>query len=120
VFSLPFLAAEAFGLWQFAQTTSPLAVLCVFLIVPLNVRFYRLMKAPTIKGRKIMDQHLGLNMYLSAAEKDRLNRLNPPEKNPEVFEKFLPYALALDVEPAWCDLTARSSIDLCTWECPSN
>jgi len=27
-----------------------------------------------------------------------MNRIHPPEQTPETFEKFLPYALALDVE----------------------
>lgn len=102
-FSLPFLAGEGFGLWVFATATSPPAVLCIFAIVLLNILFYHLMKAPTIKGRRTMDQIEGLKLYLSVAEKDRLNQLNPPEKTPEVFEKFLPYALALDVEQEWCE-----------------
>lgn len=103
LFSLPFLAGEGFGLWVFASATSIPAVLCIFTIVLLNILFYHLMKAPTIRGRRIMDQIEGLKLYLSVAEKDRLNHLNPPEKTPEVFERFLPYALALDVEQAWCE-----------------
>ena len=103
LFSLPFLAGEGFGLWVFANATSLAAVLCIFTIVLLNILFYHLMKAPTIKGRRTMDQIEGLKLYLSVAEKDRLNQLNPPEKTPEVFEKFLPYALALDVEQEWCE-----------------
>jgi uncharacterized membrane protein len=35
------------------------------------------------------------------AEKDRLEALNPPNVTPEVFEKFLPYAIALDCENQW-------------------
>ncbi len=103
LFAMPFLAGEGFGLWVFANATSIPAVLCIFSIVLLNILFYHLMKAPTIKGRRTMDQIEGLKLYLSVAEKDRLNQLNPPEKTPEVFEKFLPYALALDVEQDWCD-----------------
>ncbi|MDD2866772.1 MAG: DUF2207 domain-containing protein, partial [Candidatus Omnitrophica bacterium] len=45
----------------------------------------------------------GFRMYLSVAEKDRLNILNPPEKTPQLFEKYLPYALALDVEVEWAE-----------------
>jgi uncharacterized membrane protein len=29
--------------------------------------------------------------------------LHPPEKTPELFEKYLPYAIALDVENHWAD-----------------
>ncbi len=102
-FSLPFVGFEGFGIWAFSTATSPLAVLAIFIIVALNILFYHLMKAPTIRGRRIMDQIEGLKLYLCVAEKDRLNELNPPEKTPEVFEKFLPYALALDVEQSWCE-----------------
>ena len=42
-------------------------------------------------------------MYLGVAEEDRLNALNPPEKTPELFERFLPYAVALDVENRWAE-----------------
>jgi uncharacterized membrane protein len=35
------------------------------------------------------------------AEKDRLNLENPPDRTPELFDRFLPYALALDVEQQW-------------------
>ena len=48
-----------------------------------------------------MDQIEGFRQYLSVAEEDRLEYLNPPKKTPELFEKFLPYAIALDVENAW-------------------
>jgi uncharacterized membrane protein YgcG len=47
-------------------------------------------------------QHLdGLKLYLGVAEKDRLAFHNAPEKNPQLFEKLLPYAIALGVEEAW-------------------
>jgi uncharacterized membrane protein len=48
-----------------------------------------------------MDRIEGFRQYLGVAEEDRLNALNPPDKTPELFEKFLPYAIALDVENRW-------------------
>jgi len=59
------------------------------------------LQAPSVEGRKIMDQIEGFRDYLGVAEEDRLNSLNPPDKTPELFERFLPYAIALDVENAW-------------------
>ncbi len=76
---------------------------CLALLFLINVVFFRLLKAPTAKGRRLMDEIEGFRMYLDVAEKDRLNLLNPPEETPELFEKYLPYALALDVEQRWAE-----------------
>jgi len=103
LFSLPFFAGEAFGLWTFSTAVSPLATLALFLIILVNAIFYHLLKAPTLTGRKLMDQIDGFKLYLSVAEKDRLNLLNPPDRTPELFERYLPYALALDVEQEWSE-----------------
>lgn len=46
-------------------------------------------------------------MYLTAAEQARLELLHPPERTRELFEKYLPYALALDVENEWCEQFAE-------------
>jgi uncharacterized membrane protein len=51
----------------------------------------------------LMDQLDGFADYLSVAEKDRMNFHNPPQRTPELFERFLPYALALGVEQAWSE-----------------
>ena len=59
------------------------------------------LQSATKDGRKVMDQIEGFRQYLSVAEEDRLEYLNPPKKTPELFEKFLPYAIALDVENSW-------------------
>jgi uncharacterized membrane protein YgcG len=60
-----------------------------------------LLKAPSKAGRKAMDDIEGFRQYLGVAEEDRLDALNPPDKTPELFEKFLPYAVALDCHNAW-------------------
>ncbi len=101
LFALPFFVGEGIGIWLFASAASPLATGTVLFAGFLNAVFYHLLKAPTLTGRKLMDRIEGFKQYLAVAEKDRLNLLNPPEKTPQLFEKFLPYALALDVEQAW-------------------
>jgi len=75
----------------------------VILLVLSNVLFAWLLKARTPLGRKAMDEIEGFRLYLSVAEADRLNRLNPPDRTPELFERFLPYALALGVEQEWSE-----------------
>jgi len=106
-FALPFFAGELFGLWAFSSAVSPLAAVTIVVIIAINALFYHLLKAPTLAGRKLMDEIEGFKLYLSAAEKERLNILNPPEKTPELFEKYLPYALALDVENEWSEQFAE-------------
>ncbi|MGD8382251.1 MAG: DUF2207 domain-containing protein, partial [Syntrophobacterales bacterium] len=115
LFALPFFAGELFGLWAFSSAVSPLAAVTIVVIIAINAIFYHLLKSPTLRGRKLMDEIEGFKLYLSVAEKERLNILNPPEKTPELFEKYLPYALALDVENEWseqfAEVLAAASID---------
>jgi len=73
------------------------------LIVILHVIFFFLMRAPSIKGRRLLDKLEGFKLYLEVAEQDDLNLKNPPDKTPELFEKYLPFALALGVEQAWAE-----------------
>lgn len=101
LFILPFLAGEVFGLFLLAKFTS--LSFGIFLIATgiLHGVFVHLMKAPTFAGRRLMDQVEGFKMLLGAVDGDRLNRTMPPQQTPQTFEKFLPYALALDVEQDW-------------------
>jgi uncharacterized membrane protein YgcG len=80
-----------------------LAMLTPILIAPLIAMSFYLLKAPTVQGRKVMDEIEGFKQYLGVAEEDRLNYLHPPEKTPELFERYLPYAVALDVENRWAE-----------------
>ena len=48
-----------------------------------------------------MDEIEGLRIYLTLAEKDRMNMRGAPEMSPQHFETLLPYAVALGVEKPW-------------------
>ena len=65
--------------------------------------FTYLLEAHTELGRRLLDKIEGFKMYLDVAEQDDLNLRNPPEKTPELFETYLPFALALDVEQPWAE-----------------
>jgi uncharacterized membrane protein YgcG len=82
---------------------SPGIFASLMLIFLANGVFGSIMRAPTPQGRALMDHIEGFKMYLAAAEKDRLQFLHPPEQTPELFESYLPYALALNVENQWAD-----------------
>lgn len=85
----------------------PAAIALVVLAFIACFVFQFLLKAPTPAGRKILDQVEGFKQYLEIAEKDEINLRNPPEKTPELFERLLPFALALGVEQPWADKFAR-------------
>ena len=115
LFALPFFGGELFGLAFYVETTSIGAAVALVLIQLLNLVFYHLLKAPTRLGRRAMDDIEGFREFLTVAEQDRMNLLNPPDRTPELFEQFLPYALALGVEQQWAeqfsDVLARAATD---------
>jgi len=103
-FRPPFSGRRSLRTVFFSQKLTSLSF-GVFLIATgiLHGVFVHLMKAPTFAGRRLMDQVEGFKLFLASVDGDRLNRPAPPQQTPEVFEKFLPYALALDVEQAWAN-----------------
>ncbi len=103
LFAVPFFGGWIFGAWFLVESVSLAAALTLAAMMLADVVFYDLLKAPTRLGRKALDRLEGFELYLSVAEEDRMNFHNPPERTPELFEKFLPYALALGVEQAWSE-----------------
>ncbi len=101
-FALPFFGAEIVVLIILAQSAPALVGLMVVVVI-MNMAFYHLLKAPTMLGRRILDRIEGFKMFLGATEGDRLQRVAPSERTPELYEKYLPYALALGVEQAWTE-----------------
>lgn len=65
--------------------------------------FGRILPARTERGARLAEGIEGLAMYLGTAERHRLALLNPPEETPELFEKLLPYALALGTAETWAN-----------------
>ena len=113
LFSLPFIFGELIAMGILAWLTSLWIIPLILGIVTTVAVFYELIKAPTAAGRKIMDQIDGFSMYLSTAEQDRLEALTRQATNKqqrhaaprtiELFERFLPYAVALNVANKWAE-----------------
>jgi len=72
-------------------------------IVMITLVFAVLMRAPTVQGRKIMDQIDGFKLYLETAEQNRLNIVGEPPMSVQRFERILPFAIALGVEKPWSE-----------------
>ncbi|NIM05301.1 MAG: DUF2207 domain-containing protein [Armatimonadetes bacterium] len=64
------------------------------------------MPARTHRGTRALEHVLGLEEFLDKVESDRFERI---VKTPEMFEKLLPYAMALGVESNW----AKAFADIC-------
>jgi len=93
---LPILsAAFETGWWQ------PLAFPLAGLLLVGSAFFW--ISAPTREGRGVLDRIAGFRQYLSITEGERLDRMTPPKDTPELFERYLPYAIALGVENRWAD-----------------
>lgn len=73
------------------------------LAVPVVLSSFWWMSAPTTAGRAVLDRIAGFRQYLSIAEGERLDRMTAPADTPEIFERYLPYAIALGVENRWAD-----------------
>ncbi len=60
--------------------------------------FGRIMPARTVEGARALERVLGFEEFLRRVEGDRLERV---VKTPEMFERFLPFAMAFGVERKW-------------------
>jgi uncharacterized membrane protein len=78
-----------------------LPFLPVAIALPLVISAFWWIAAPTREGRTVLDHIAGFKQYLSITEGERLDRMTPPAETPELFEKYLPFAIALGVENRW-------------------
>jgi hypothetical protein len=68
--------------------------------------------ARTITGAQTLAKVLGFREFLSRVEKDHIARL---ENRPELFDKYLPYAMALAVENTWAQIFANIAVPPPQW-----
>jgi len=101
--TIPFAGFEVMALGMLSMATSIFVTATLIGAIGLHIWFHYLLKAPTRAGRAVLDKIDGFKMFLGAVEGDPIRRAMAPQKTPEVFEKFLPYAIALGVEKTWAD-----------------
>lgn len=72
------------------------------IVIGMHILGYQLIKSYTPDGCRIKHQILGFKMFLETTESDRMELIGtPPTQTPELYEKYLPYAIALGVEKQW-------------------
>lgn len=94
VFIVPFISLPA-GIKIFLIPVMMIAVLIFSRLLS------KLTPQLTQKGLSVLRKIMGFREFLQLTEKDKLEALNAPELQPELFEKFLPYAMVLGVEEKW-------------------
>jgi hypothetical protein len=78
-------------------------VLVTALMVASNLVFLYLIKAPTRRGRVLMDEIEGFRIFLESVERFPMDHAEAPEQGENLYKRYLPYAIALEVEQAWGD-----------------
>jgi uncharacterized membrane protein YgcG len=100
LFAAPFLGFWVFGMTMLAQQTvfwTPfvLGLACILFVV-----YAILLPAPTVEGRRIMDGIEGFALYLRGGS-DPAHRGVSRGIDADEFERWLPYAVALDASENW-------------------
>jgi uncharacterized membrane protein len=81
--------------WGIALQTGVMAGLLSAVII---IAFGWFMPARTLRGTRTLEKVLGFEEFLNRVESDRYRRI---VKTPQMFEKYLPFAMALGVEQNW-------------------
>ena len=77
-------------IWWILGTSIPLAF--IFIAI----------KGYTLEGMRLRNEIEGFKLFLATTETDRLKVIGtPPTRTPELYETYLPYAMALGVEKQW-------------------
>jgi len=93
------IAIPGFQLIASIFMMSPLSAVIAGVLTALPILgFGVFMPARTVKGTRILEGILGFQEFLDRVESDRFKRMIT---SPEMFEEFLPYAMALGVERKW-------------------
>ena len=90
--ALGFVLASNWGMSQLTVIVA--AVPCAAIVIGFGL----VMPARTVKGARAQEEVLGFEEFLERVESDRFKRMIT---GPEMFERYLPYAMALGVEKQW-------------------
>jgi hypothetical protein len=110
---LGFAMAVAGGFLASITKMAPLALIGIGAFtgaIVLGFGFF--LPARTRAGTQLLARVLGFREFLVRVEKDQIERL---EKTPELFEKYLPYAMALAVENRWTQTFGNVTVPPPKW-----
>jgi hypothetical protein len=70
------------------------------------------MSARTVTGQRALEKVLGFEDFLGRTQKDQIDRL---QTTADLFEKYLPYAMALHVEKKWVQVFSGIAMQPPSW-----
>jgi len=97
-----------------AEMTSLIAIASLTFLFSsvITAFFYR---RRTRKGYEALDYLKGFKLFLSVTDKERFAFHNAPQKSPEQFMEYLPYAIAFKVEKEWAKVFEGITIPTPSW-----
>ena len=98
-----FGGAIAFLLKNLASGVSLSFALMLVAFLLINLGWGPQLKRKSPLGRQASDEIAGFRQFLQKVDQDKLDRLNPASNTPQDLDRFLPYAIALEVKEAWGD-----------------
>jgi hypothetical protein len=93
-----FGGAIALLLKQLASGVSLSFALMLVGLLAVNLGWAPQLKRKTKLGREVLDQIAGFREFLEKVEQGQMNRLTPAAEAPGDLDRFVPYAMALDVQ----------------------
>lgn len=91
-----------------------LLLLTTALCIATLITFFKFEARLSQKGREMKEEWLGFKMYLEVAEKYRMQNLTP-----DLFEKYLPYAMIFGVEKKWAKNFEAMHLPVPDWYNPA-
>lgn len=86
---------------EFSEVVPLPLVAGIIAMLAMHYFFYQWLKAPTLAGRRLLDKIEGFKHYLKVAEEDEIAITEAPKFTIGLYETYLPYAIALDLENEW-------------------
>ena len=100
---VPCLASITLGAVVLGGTFGRSFLATALFLAVLNILLLQWMKAPTVEGAEALAEIEGFRLFLKSVERLPMQRLEPPGDHAGLYEKYLPYAVALEVEQIWGD-----------------
>lgn len=100
---LPCVAGIALGCVELGGTFGGLTVAMAAVMTALDVAFLHFLRTPTEAGRHLLDEMEGFRLFLKEVDQSSLNQPDAPHEHPGMYEKYLPFAVALELEQGWSD-----------------